>query len=157
MAGVGSPEFPQELPLADLYRQGKLQDWLDSMLGMMHDGRACVFSIDLSTGARCVGQVSLVQRGSTGSWNLAFWLHPAYWGCGLAVEAATAAIRHAFAVMRVDEVWAGAARWNERSISTLSRLGLRAVESGPEAGAQRDALNGLHICSLSREQWLQTS
>lgn len=152
VAAIGSPAFPQELPLPDLYRQGKLQAWFDSMLSMSQEGKACVFSIDLQSGARCIGQVSLVRRGTSASWNLAFWLHSSHWGAGLAAEAAQAMIRYAFTVMMVDEVWAGAALWNQRSIRTLDKLGLQPVDS-----AQLDSsLAGLHISSIAREHWLKT-
>jgi RimJ/RimL family protein N-acetyltransferase len=152
IAAIESPAFPQELPLPDLYRQGKLQAWFDSILVMSQEGKACVFSIDLQSGARGIGQVSLVRRGTSASWNLAFWLHSSYWGAGLAAEAARAMIRYAFTVMTVGEVWAGAALWNQRSIKTLDKLGLQPVDS-----EQLDSdLSGLHICSISRENWLQT-
>jgi RimJ/RimL family protein N-acetyltransferase len=150
IAAIGSPSFPQELPLPDLYRQGKLKAWFDSMLTMSKEGKACVLSIDLQSGERCIGQVSLVRRGTSASWNLAFWLHSSHWGAGVAAEAAQAMIRHAFTVMMVDEVWAGAALWNRRSIRTLDKLGLQPVES-----AQLDSdLIGLHICAISRSEWL---
>jgi RimJ/RimL family protein N-acetyltransferase len=115
-AAINMPDFPQDLPLAGLHRQGKLKAWLDSMLEMSANGRACLFSIDLRSGEKCIGQVSLVRRGQSASWNLAFWLHPSYWGNGIALEAAGAMIRHAFSVMPIEEIWAGAALWNERSM-----------------------------------------
>ena len=132
VAGVGAPEFPHELPLAGLHRQGKLKNWLESVLAMSANGRACVFSINLQTGEHCVGQVSLVQRDQSESWNLAFWLRPANWGEGLAVETATAVIRHAFTVLATKDVRAGAALWNQRSIKTLIKLGLQPIEESDE-------------------------
>jgi RimJ/RimL family protein N-acetyltransferase len=155
-AAIGSPAFPYELPLADWQRRGKLQDWFESMLVMSLDGKARVFSIDLAAGTRCVGQVSLVQRDVPASWNLAYWLHPSHWGAGLAVEAAQAVIRYGFTVMRVGEVWAGAALWNTRSIRTLDKLGLQPIENAPTSKLASSAPNDLHICSISRERWLQT-
>lgn len=155
-AAVGSADFPYDLPLADLQRRGKLQAWFESMLAMSVDGKARVFSIDLAGGARCVGQVSLVQRDVPGSWNLAYWLHPSRWSAGLAVEAAQAVIRYAFTVMQVGEVWAGAALWNQRSIRTLDKLGLQLVEPSQTSKVASSAPSDLHICSISRARWLQT-
>jgi RimJ/RimL family protein N-acetyltransferase len=45
-----------------------------------------------------------------------FGLHPSYWGEGLAVETAAATVRYAFTVMAIQEVWAGAAVWNQPSV-----------------------------------------
>ena len=155
-AAIGSPQFPYELPLADLKRRGKLQAWFESMLALPLEGRARVFSIDLAGGTRCVGQVSLMQRDVPASWNLSYWLHPSCWGAGFAVEAAQAVIRYGFTAMAVGEVWAGAARWNQRSIRTLDKLGLQPVENTPPSNGAGSAPDDLHICSLSRERWLQT-
>jgi RimJ/RimL family protein N-acetyltransferase len=161
-AAVGSPDFPYDLPLADLQRRGKLQAWYEALLTMCAEGRARVFSVDLrrevsdalDEGARCIGQVSLVPRDVPGSWNLAYWLHPSRWGAGLAVEVARAAIDHAFTAMPVDEIWAGAAPWNRRSIRTLDKLGLQPVERAPDPKVASTAPSDLHICAISRERWL---
>ncbi|CAE6714045.1 GNAT family N-acetyltransferase [Paraburkholderia nemoris] len=138
VAGIVAPEFPLELPLANLQRQGKLKSWFDSIISTSLDGRACVFSIDLSAGERCIGQVSLVQRDKSASGNLAFWLHPSYRGGGLAVETAAAVVRYAFTVMAIKEVWAGAASWKQRSIKTLLKLGLHPIEAGETLNGESD-------------------
>ncbi|MFM0158750.1 GNAT family N-acetyltransferase [Paraburkholderia sediminicola] len=157
VAGIEAPEFPPELPLANLQRQGKLKAWLDSILAMSLDGRACVFSIDLRTGERCIGQVSLVQRDKSASWNLAFWLNPAYWGGGLAVEAATATVRYAFTVMAIQEVWAGAAAWNQRSIRTLLKLGLHPIEAAETLNGESGSSDTTRAFSVSRDSWMRAS
>lgn len=152
LVGIGAPEFPQELPLAGLLRQGRLKSWLESVLAMSASGRAYIFSIDLQTGERCIGQISLVQKDQSESWNLAFWLHPSYWGAGLAFETAAAVIRYAFTVLAIKDVWAGAALWNQRSLNTLIKLGLQPI-------AENDATHTPDtVCafSISRAHWLQT-
>ncbi|MGF6721530.1 RimJ/RimL family protein N-acetyltransferase [Paraburkholderia sp. GAS41] len=157
VAGIGAPAFPPQLPLANLQRHGKLKSWLDSILAMSSDGRACVFSIDLRTGEHCIGQVSLVQRDESASWNLAFWLHPAYWGRGLAVETATAAVQYAFTVMAIQEIWAGAAAWNQRSIKTLLELGLHPIEADETLNGESDTSQAIRTFSVSRDGWLRAS
>ena len=157
VAAIGAPAFPPELPLANLQRQGKLKSWLESMLALSLDGRACVFSIDLRTGERCIGQVSLVQRDKSASWNLAFWLRPSYWGGGLAMEAAAATVRYAFTVMAIQEVWAGAAVWNQRSIRTLLKLGLLPIDAGKTLNGDSDSSDVTRTFSVSRDCWMRTS
>ena len=155
--GIGAPEYPPELPLANLQRQGKLKSWLESMLALSLDGRACVFSIDLRTGERCIGQVSLVQRDKSARWNLAFWLRPSYWGGGLAMEAAAATVRYAFTVMVIQEVWAGAATWNQRSINTLLKLGLHPIDAGEALKGESDSSDAIRTFSISRDCWMRAS
>jgi RimJ/RimL family protein N-acetyltransferase len=156
VAGIGAPQFPGELPLADLYRQGKLKAWLDSIIEMSIDGRACLFSVDLRTGEHCIGQVSLVRRDQSASWNLAFWLNPSYWGRGLALETATAIVRYAFTVMPVEEVWAGAALWNQRSMKTLLKLGLVPIQEVEASNSESELQRAFRAFSVSRDRWMRT-
>jgi RimJ/RimL family protein N-acetyltransferase len=153
-AAIGASEFPSELPLSGLYRQGKLKGWLDSIIEMSLSGKACLLSIDLRTGENCVGQVSLVRRDPPGSWNLAFWLHPSHWGKGLALEAAKAAVQHAFISMRVEEIWAGAALWNQRSIRTLLNLGLEPIQDSGVSDGKAESENAIRAFSVFRDHWL---
>jgi RimJ/RimL family protein N-acetyltransferase len=147
VAAISAPEFPTELPLASLYRKGKLKAWLDSMSA---DRRACLFSVDLHTGESCIGQVSLIQREQSSSWNLAFWVHPSYWGRGLALEAARSVVEYAFRTMPIQEIWAGAALWNQRSINTLVKLGLIPIHETTKSDSQ----NSFRAFSVLRDQWL---
>lgn len=153
---IGTSEFPSELPLAGLHRQGRLKAWLSSMIETSARGRACLLSVDLRTGEKCVGQVSLVQKGESGSWNLAFWLHPSHWGRGLALEGARAAVKHAFTAMTVEEVWAGAAPWNQRSIKTLLELGLKPIEDGEVSAEQSESEKAFRAFSLLRDHWVHS-
>jgi RimJ/RimL family protein N-acetyltransferase len=154
VTAISASEFPGELPLAGLYRQGKLKGWLDSIIEMQVNGKACLLSIDLRTGEKCVGQVSLVRRDQSGSWNLAFWLHPSHWRKGLALETASAVVEHAFTVMCVEEVWAGAALWNHRSIEMLLKLGLVPLQDTGVKDEKPESDNAFRAFSVLRDHWI---
>lgn len=57
--------------------------------------------------------------------ELGFYLLPAAWGQGLAVEAARSVIAHAFDVLRAEALFAGHHPDNEGSRRTLEKLGFR--------------------------------
>ena len=124
-AAVRSPLFPQRLPLAEMEKSGQLLQWLEQMSSGSSRRLAFLWSIDLKGRARCIGQVSLSSRPDSIAWNVAFWLHPLYWGRGLALETVSGVIEAAFQSLDIAEVWAGVALWNHRSIRTLERLGFR--------------------------------
>lgn len=155
VAGIGAPEFPSKLPLARLYREGRLKAWLDSVLKMSEDRRAFVFSVDLRTGENCIGQVSLVQKDQSEIWNLAFWFQPAFWGKGFASETGREIVRYAFTVTAIKEIWAGAALWNQRSMDTLLKIGLTPVqEAEASTGASQNAFRAF---SISRDHWTRSA
>lgn len=157
LAGVTAPAFPSELPLANLYRQQKLEAWLNSNVALSMERKACLLSIDLHTGEHCIGQVSLSQKDESTSWNLAFWLHPTQWGKGLASEAAIAGLTYGFTVLGISEIWAGAAAWNARSMRMLRQIGLRPIPPSGTSERASAATAPFLAFSISREAWLSAS
>ena len=66
--------------------------------------------------------------GTAGCWRLAeigFILHPDHWGQGLAHEALSAAIPHAFDALPMDKIVADVDPRNSASLALLTRLGFR--------------------------------
>lgn len=156
VAAVTSPAFPAALPLARLHRQNKLQAWLTANVSLSMAQNACLLSIDALTGEQCIGQVALSPKDES-SWNLAFWLHPAQWGKGLAAEAAQAAVHYGFTVLGIEEIAAGAVAWNDRSMKTLRQVGLRPIrrdDASESASSDQDAIQAF---SISRQAWLETA
>jgi RimJ/RimL family protein N-acetyltransferase len=76
--------------------------------------------------ARLAGCCGLKPRGS-GELELGFYLVPASWGGGLAVEAARAVIAFAWDTLGVARLFAGHHPDNEGSRRTLAKLGFRAT------------------------------
>jgi RimJ/RimL family protein N-acetyltransferase len=66
--------------------------------------------------------------GKAGCWRLGeigFILHPDHWGKGLAHEALSAIIPHAFATLAMDRLMADVDPRNDASLRLLARLGFR--------------------------------
>jgi RimJ/RimL family protein N-acetyltransferase len=137
VANIEAPEFPAALPLALMHREGKLRVWFESMLSKSAEGKAHVLSIELRGESRCIGQVSLTPVNDSASWNLAFWLQPAYWGKGLALETTQAALDYFFNELALSNIVAGAAGWNVRSVQLLEKLGakLQVADSAVSPGS----------------------
>jgi len=152
-AAIRSPLFPRRLPLAEMDASGQLPQWLEQMSSRSASGSAYLWSIDLEEGARCIGQVSLSPRSDSVAWNLAFWLHPLYWGRGLATEAVSSVIEVAFESLDIPELWGGVALWNHRSISTLERLGFDFIGDSPAGYFVGGVAEPVHEYRLTRQYW----
>jgi ribosomal-protein-alanine N-acetyltransferase len=72
---------------------------------------------------------------------------PAYWGRGLATEAASAWLSAGFTTFAHERIWALTDAPNVRSEAVMQRLGMRFVERGP--------YNGLDTVRyvITREEW----
>ena len=74
--------------------------------------------------------------GSTSTIELGYHLLPDYWGSGYAVEAAEAAIEHAFSTLGAEKIKAGHHPGNSASAAVLKKLGfeLKGKELYPPTG-----------------------
>ena len=73
-----------------------------------------------------IGCCGLRPRGEAG-YEIGFHLRPEFWGQGYASEAAAAVIRHAFASLRAEELFAGHNPRNTASWKILTRLGFQYI------------------------------
>ncbi len=153
VSAVSSPLFPQRLPLAEMEKSGQLLHWLEQMSSRSASGSAFCWSIDLKEATRCIGQVSLSARRDSTAWNIAFWLHPLYWGRGLALETVSSVIEVAFQSLDIPELWAGVALWNDRSIATLERLGFHFSGDSPAGYFLGGIAEPVHEYRLTRQHW----
>jgi RimJ/RimL family protein N-acetyltransferase len=55
--------------------------------------------------------------------------------------------------MGIQEIWAGAARWNQRSIRTLLKLGLQQVDEVEPSNGESDSQNAFRAFAISRDRW----
>ena len=124
---IGSPEFPQELPLARLHREGALAHWLERMCA--YDVEPKLWSITTRSSPECIGQVALVPESDPGNYWLSYWLAPTYWGRGIAKECIATMLRRSTSTLKYQIVVAAVAESNLRSISVLRGLGFKQTDS----------------------------
>lgn len=65
-----------------------------------------------------------------GEWELGYRLKQAAWGRGLATEGARAVLKHGFATLGLDLIYAEVFVANARSHSVMAKLGMKAVSEG---------------------------
>jgi len=100
-------------------------------------GEHLSLSVVLRDGGRCIGRVGL--RGLDWPWrkveSLSYWIEPAYWDRGYAVEASWYLCRAAFSSLGLRRIASQALAENAPSLAVLRRLGF--VEEGREREAIR--------------------
>ena len=101
--------------------------------------------------ARCIGQITLAPKPGSTAWSLAFWLNPAHWGRGLAIDTVSPILGFAFDLFDIPELRAGVAHWNHRSIDTLKRLGLRFLRDNPAGYVVWGVTEPVHEFHLTKE------
>ena len=105
------------------YTEQQVQARLSNEIAMLREHRVQywpVFALDDGELAGCAG-----LRPYQSVLELGFHFRPAYWGKGLAQEAAGAVIDHAFQTLRVKSLFAGHHPENRASQRVLQKLGFR--------------------------------
>ena len=72
-----------------------------------------------------VGGVVRLSGDDNGELELAYLLHPSFWGLGLATRMAHTVMMRAFGTGLVATIWAGADVPNQASIAVMQRLGMQ--------------------------------
>jgi len=78
-------------------------------------------------GDACMGFIQATIHTPTSA-AFAFLLGPAYWGCGIAHEAALSTLHALFTDYAISSLFAMADKRNARSIALLTRLGFQHIE-----------------------------
>jgi [ribosomal protein S5]-alanine N-acetyltransferase len=93
-----------------------------------------IFLLDDGEHVGCCGLRS--YQPANGIHELGFHLRPQYWGCGIAAEAASAVIGHAFTALGAQALFAGHYPANKRSGRVLLKLGFeyQGMQTYPPTG-----------------------
>ena len=104
--------------------------------GTLETYGVCMGALVRKEDDRVVGVAGLQPLGTTGNYEIGYWIAPDCWRRGYALEAAQALVRYAFEVMDLPRVAAIADPENDRSIAIMEKLGMRdgGIKTGAELG-----------------------
>jgi 8-oxo-dGTP diphosphatase len=136
--------FPYSRKLAD--------DWVASCATHLADGSAYQLAI---TGTEAgtellVGGIGLRLNPATRTGELGYWVGRAYWGHGVASEAAGRLARWALANLDIDRVEASVATDNAGSTAVLRKIGCRQIGEGMKMSVAHGAERKMLIFEATR-------
>ena len=102
--------------------------WIDRQMAHQAEHGFCFWAAEMRDGGTFVGSVGLLRPSYdahfTPAVEVGWRLAPAFWGQGLAPEAAEASLRHAFEVLGLAEVVATTVPANANSRRVMAKLGM---------------------------------
>jgi RimJ/RimL family protein N-acetyltransferase len=150
---VGSPEFPEQLPLKEMDSLDKIEAWLKRLIELWDDDRVYSWIMEERVSKQLLGQVTLSKIEGNHKWALAFWTHPTYWGKGYATEGAKRILKFGFGELGVKTIWAAAGTWNKGSNRVLEKLGMSYIGDNPKGYYSRNEPIPTHEYEISCEDW----
>jgi RimJ/RimL family protein N-acetyltransferase len=125
--------------------------WITAWARRWINGRGVALAITRRN--RIVGAVTLTQQPDHRRAELGYWLGRAYWGHGLACEAATAIVDWGFRELKLERVFAQYLDGNRRSGRVLEKLGM--MREGVRRGHVRKGTRMLdaHQYGVLRKEW----
>ncbi|MEM8796805.1 MAG: GNAT family N-acetyltransferase [Pseudomonadota bacterium] len=85
--------------------------------------------------------------------GIGYWLGKAYWGQGLAAEAAQALIDHAFTSEDIGEIWATVRIANHQSKRVIEKCGFQFVHNGMSRSLALGGMVPIDYYCMSRKTW----
>src|SRR5579864_9287189 len=122
----GDPEVTRFLSLKGIFTEEDIRRRLEREIALMRDYKVQYWPVFLLENGDHVGCGGLQPyRLETQIYELGFHLHRAYWGRGMAEEAARAVIRFAFDSLGLETLFAGHHPENAASRRVLEKLGFQ--------------------------------
>lgn len=129
---LSSSAFPKQLPLGQIRSREGVINWITNCQRRWRKGVSYTWTIEQRSDPHVLGQVTMARMDEPGTWSLAFWIDPQFWGQGHVTEAASRLISYWFQVMGALKIWAAAGLWNTASLRVLEKLGMRYVKDNPK-------------------------
>ena len=118
------------------WNEQEIDAWLARQGRQYADDGVCMGPLVRKEDGRIIGIAGIQRLGTTGDYEIGYWLAPDCWRRGYAVEAARALVDYAFTTMDLPRVVACAHPDNKPSIAVMEKLGMRdgGIKTGVELG-----------------------
>ncbi|MGD1880425.1 MAG: GNAT family N-acetyltransferase [Kiloniellaceae bacterium] len=140
--------------IAHPYPQGGSAEWIAGHATMRENGTEYSFAVTLKENGAVIGGASL-RRSEPGNLELGYVLTPAYWGQGLATEAAQALVVYGFEKLGAEALNSGHFADNPASGRVLEKAGFRANGIARHWSEARQVFVDANRFLLTRESWQQ--
>lgn len=123
-------------PDGHTWSEQEVDAWLERQGRQWATHGVCMGAMVRKEDDRIIGLAGIQPLGTTGDYEIGWWLAPDCWRRGYAVEAARALVDYAFHTMKLPRIAAIAHPENERSIAIMDKLGMRdgGIKTGAELG-----------------------
>ncbi len=135
------------------YPRALADDWIASTAAQLAEGSGYHLAITGTEGTTetLVGLVGLRVDTGKRTGRLGYWVGRAYWGHGVATEAARRMISWGFANLPLDHVVAEVVEGNEASCAVLRRIGFRETGTGVRSSLTTGADHAVRVFEATRD------
>lgn len=139
------------------YSQEMAESWIRSGRDRQARGESVTFAITRRRDARLVGAIGLTLRPEHASAELGYWIGKPYWRHGYATEAAAAVLRHAFADLDLNKVYAQHLTRNPASGQVMRKIGMSREGRLRQEVRKWGVLEDVERYAILREDWSPVS
>ncbi len=132
----------------------ELEEPLREQLLDWETGRAFGFTIADPDSDLLIGRIGIRKTNRLDVWNLGFWTHPDWQGCGYMTESLAAIIAFGFTQLGATRIEASYALWNKASQRVLQKGGLKFIRYIPHAFRKRGHWIEANKMEITDREWL---
>jgi len=135
------------------YPEGAAAQWIERQAEQCDSGKALILAIVADR--ELVGAIGIHDWNEHDRAELGYWVGVPYWGRGYATEAGIALLRHAFAELNLNRVFAIHYSRNPASGRVLQKIGMRHEGTLPQHIKKWGVYVDLEWYGALREEWLR--
>lgn len=126
LALLNSPGWLENIGDRGVRTEAQAVDWIEQrLIGNYHRQGHGFWAVECLDSGQPIGMSGLVHRPGLPAVDVGYALLPAWWGQGLAREAAGACLAHGHEVLGLPRILAITARHNQASMRVLAAIGMR--------------------------------
>jgi RimJ/RimL family protein N-acetyltransferase len=139
LALTQDPEVMRYVHRGEPYSPAEVDEWFARQARWMREHDVCMGAMIEKATGKLVGLGGTQPLGTTGDFEIGWWLARDVWGRGYATEVGAAAMKHVLETLRHPRVWAIIDPPNEASKRVVARLGMHWVKraTGVELGHRK--------------------
>jgi [ribosomal protein S5]-alanine N-acetyltransferase len=151
---AGAPEVAAgTLTIPHPYPDGAAEAWISSQADSATSGQALHLAVERRKDGELVGAIGLEYERDHDHAELGYWIGVPYWNNGYATEAATAVLRGAFEVERLNRVVAYHFTGNPASGRVLQKLGMKHEGTRRQHSRKGAAYLDSECYAILRTEW----
>ena len=119
-----NPHVMKYIGTGELWSDERIREFLDRNIALFDRRKFCLWPLYHKSTMEFVGFCGLAVLNEPDEIEIGWWLHPTYWGMGIATEAASRVVTYAFHDLNLPHIVSIAQPQNPRSIHIMEKIGM---------------------------------
>ena len=120
-----NPKVMKYIGTGELWSDERILGFIEGSMELFNRLNFCLWPIYRKPEKEFIGFCGLTLLNEPDEIEIGWWLHPSYWGMGIATEAASRVVTYAFNELKLSQIVSIAQPENSSSINIMKKIGMK--------------------------------